>query len=133
MAERQPSVREIRVVLQELEDADPPVDENNMERARDKLLQELDRRFPKLTTAVLSQALEVHGKAAERCAGRLNLDGQRAQAVSNFLGNNMYANIEEAADNLGLLSLQEVWDLIMEQAGLPPNQAPETLEVWSDD
>ena len=103
-----------------------------MEAARDKLLRELDRRFPKLTTAALSQALEVHGEAAERCAIRQNLTGQRIQAVADFLGKNMYANAEEAADDLGLLSLQEVWDLIMDQAGLPSSEAPETLDALLD-
>ena len=86
MTERQPSVREIRIVLEELEDAAPPPDENNMEQARYELLQELARRFPKLTTAVLSQALEIHGDAAQRSAARYELNGRQAQAASEFFG-----------------------------------------------
>ena len=52
----------------------------------------------------------------------------RAQAVCAFLNVNSYANIEEAADHLGL-SPQQVWDKIMSEADLPPGEMPETIQV----
>ena len=130
MNERQPSTREIRIVLEELMVAVLPPDDTEMAQAQaqDKLLLALADRFPKLKAGTLRQTMEIHADAMQRKAAREELHGHRLQAVADFLGQNMYANFEEAADDLGLLSLQEVWDLVMDKAGLPPSKAPETLE-----
>ena len=130
MNERQPSTREIRLVLEELMIDTLPPDDTEMAQAQaqNKLLRALADRFPKLTAGVLSQALEISDGVIRRRMARDKLKLQRVQAYADFLGQKMYANFDEAADDLGLLSDQEVWDLVMDKAGLPPCNVPETLD-----
>ena len=129
MSKRQPSTREIRRVLEELQNTMPPLSEGTKLQRQKKILEELAGRFPNLSTERLGKALEAQIEVKRREALREKLSASRMKAVLDFLTRNMYANLEEAADDLGLLSLQEVWDLVMDEAKLPLSDAPETIEI----
>ena len=120
MKERQPSTRELRLVFKEL---------NTGPLKGEGLLREIAIRFPGLATKALDQALEVHCEVL-RCTGiRLEAEAHSMQALKDFLAQNMYADLSEAMDHLGLLSPQEAWDLVMDKAGLPPSTPPEMIEI----
>jgi hypothetical protein len=135
-----PTTREIRFALEEIlpdmlpERWEDGVLEDEAQRAKSQkeVTLALVRRFPNVSAealaGALNQAYEIHRAALRRAGDRLALDAQRGKALADFLVRKMYANLQEAMDDLGLLSPQEAWDLVMDEAGLPPSEAPETLE-----
>ena len=128
MKTRQPSIREIRTALQELEPQDgEALTDEAMQQSADQAMNHLAGRFPTLTGGRLQEAYEVHTDALRRKMAGDELMGHRLQACADFLGKNTYATLDEAADYLGLLSMQEVWDLVMDEAELPPSEAPKNL------
>ncbi len=126
MVERHPSMREIRIAYEELADATP--DDPGAERSR-KIAQFLLERFPDAPREKLGEAMVLAADISDRTAKREQLAGQRALAVGDFLAKNSYARLEEACGDLGFFGLQEVWDYVMDEAGLPPSEAHVTIEV----
>jgi hypothetical protein len=49
---------------------------------------------------------------------------EAARAAREFMQKNGYISLMEAGGSLNLASLQELWDRIMEEAGLPACEAP---------
>ncbi len=84
--------------------------------------------FPDADVAYLRGLFAQRTEALELETERHRLSASRSKAVDAFLQANSYANIEEAADHLGL-SPQQVWDKIMSEANLPPGEMPETIQV----
>ncbi len=125
MVERHPSMREIRIAYEELADATP--DDPGAERSR-KIAQALMERFPNAPREKLGEAMVLAADISDRTAKREQLAGQRTLAVRDFLKNS-YAHLEEACGDLGFFGLQEVWDYVMDEAGLPPSEAHVTIEV----
>ena len=123
MAERQPSTREIRSVLRDMEK------EPDFDKDPEETLRRLASRFPNLPSSRAIEAFNVHLAVARRTVAREELEAHRATAVMKCLSASSYANLNEAAADLGLFDLQEVWDYVMEEAGLPPSTAPETVQI----
>ncbi len=126
MVERHPSMREIRIAYEELAAASP--DDPGAERSR-KIAQALLERFPNAPREKLGEAMVLAADISDRTASREQLAGRRALAIRDFLAKNSYAHLEEACGDLGFFGLQEVWDYVMDEAGLPPSQAPETIQI----
>ena len=129
MTERQPSVREIREAARDIQRKaeEQPPDFSALDA--EQVLQQLAVRYPHLKTERALEAFKVHMDASERAVARQDLEMQQATSILNFLKANSYANLDEAADDLGFFDLQEVWDYVMAQAKLPPSTAPETIEI----
>ncbi len=119
-------MREIRIAYEELADATP--DDPGAERSR-KIAQALMERFPNAPRDKLGEAMVLAADISDRTAKREQLAGQRALAVRDFLAKNSYARLEEACGDLGFFGLQEVWDYVMDEAGQPPSQVPETIQI----
>ena len=129
MTERQPSIREIRAFMREVEREAEAQSLDPSALETEQVLQRCVARFPSLKTARALEAFEVHVAVGERTSARLDLEMQRTMAIMNFLETNSYANLNEASDDLGFFDVQEVWDYVIDQAKLPPSTAPETIQI----
>ena len=61
-------------------------------------------------------------------AERADLEAKASKAVYIFLADGGYKNLAEASDDLGL-TLQELWDLAMDEAGIPRHEPPAMIQT----
>ena len=79
--------------------------------------------FPEAETEYLAGLFQQRGAEQAKLEEHYRLEGKASKAVGDFLRDSGFENLLEACNELSLTP-QELWDQIMQEAGIPKHEMP---------
>ena len=87
--------------------------------------------FPEAETQYIADLFQQREAEQTKKVERFALEKKAARAARNFLADSGYVNLAEACEDLRLAP-QDLWDQIMEGAGIPKHEMPAIIQTgWS--